>query len=659
MFCPLTILTMKEPLKERKPEHTVYGISLGRSYARIACIDQFGTPCEIPFDYMDFGALPTVVFIESPDTYTVGDVAKEIMLTDPELVCSNILRLLSDPDSSVKLHDMDFSPELLAAMVVSKLTQLASYAVEDKVRNVIIGCPYYFGQHGRDAIKDACLIAGMETVRVVPEPLLAAMAYIKDFDKPQTVIVYDLGGFTFDVTIIKFDGNSATIVDCGGDHLLGGKDWDDKILLYAANILAGYSGKSGHEVFDEIFDDHYFCNDLLLKTETAKNRLSVRDKTNFRFEGHTIELTRGQFEQITSELLDRTVGLTRNVMERALEKGVSGFDRIVLSGAATQMPQVLAGLKKEFPNIPVEMDCPASAVARGAALYGRSPIVLTNEDIHFFREFMDDVIYSKQKPESIKDTIMDDNIMDPDDVIIEAPTETPKPKTQETAEPVPAGNGIKELEEPLYTLASDSEIEEIQKMVESEPAPLPDASTPEADSAETEATEQPVSAVIPASVKDLAGIKDKLDELTRIFERKIENDTHKAALFDKMYDELQSYKADIYAKILKPFVLSTITLIDDTNAFLGKLEENDSRKAEKYLRGIPDDLLDILELNGVETYEEEGETFNPRTQKAMKSVVTDNPDLNKHIAKRLRPGYRWNGSILKPELVQIYKYEVK
>lgn len=646
---------MKELLKERKPENSTYGISLGRSYARIACIDQFGTPCEIPFDYMDFGALPTVVFIESPDTYTVGDVAKEILLTDPELVCSNILRLLSDPDSSVKLHDMEFSPELLGAMVVSKLTQLASDAAEDKVRNVIIGCPYYFAQHGRDAIKDACLIAGMETVRVVPEPLLAAMAYIEEFDKPQTVIVYDLGGFTFDVTIIRFEGGKATILEYGGDHMLGGNDWDDKILLYAVDILACNAGRSGHEVFD----DHYVCNDLLLKTETAKSRLSVRDKTSFRFEGHTIELTRGQFEQITSELLDRTVELTRDVMERALEKGVSGFDRIVLSGAATQMPQVLAGLKKEFPDIPVEMDRPASAVARGAAVYGRSPIVLTNEDIHFFREFMDDVIYSKQKPESLKDTIMDDNIMDPDDVIIEAPTETPKPKTQETAEPVPAGNGIKELEEPLYTLASDSEIEEIQKIVESEPAPLPDASTPEADAAETEETEQPVSAVIPASVEDMAGIKDKLDELTRIFERKIENDTHKAALFDKMYDELQSYKADIYAKILKPFVLSTITLIDDTNAFLGKLEENDSRKAEKYLRGIPDDLLDILELNGVETYEEEGETFNPRTQKAMKSVVTDNPDLNKHIAKRLRPGYRWNGSILKPELVQICKYEVK
>lgn len=650
---------MKELLKERKPENSTYGISLGRSYARIACIDQFGTPCEIPFDYMDFGALPTVVFIESPDTYTVGDVAKEILLTDPELVRSNILRLLSDPDSSVKLHDKEFSPELLGAMVVSKLTQLASDAVEDRVRNVIVGCPYYFAQHGRDAIKDACLIAGMETVRVVPEPLLAAMAYIKDFDKPQTVIVYDLGGFTFDVTIIRFEGGKATIVDCGGDHMLGGNDWDDKILLYAVDILAGNAGRSGHEVFDEIFDDPCRANDLRLKAEVAKRQLTSHDKAHFRFEGHTIELTRGQFEQITSELLDRTVELTRDVMECAVGKGVSGFDRIVLSGAATQMPQVLAGLKKEFPNIPVEMDRPASAVARGAAVYGRSPIVLTNEDIHFFREFMDDVIYSKQKPESLKDTIMDDNIMDPDDVIIEAPTETPKPKTQETAEPVPAGNGIKELEEPLYTLASDSEIEEIQKMVESEPAPLPDASTPEADSAETEKTEQPVSAVIPASVEDLAGIKDKLDELSRIFERKIENDTHKAALFDKMYDELQSYKADIYAKILKPFVLSTITLIDDTNAFLGKLEENDSRKAEKYLRGIPDDLLDILELNGVETYEEEGETFNPRTQKAMKSVVTDNPDLNKHIAKRLRPGYRWNGSILKPELVQIYKYEVK
>lgn len=152
-------------------------------------------------------------------------------------------------------------------------------------------------------------------------------------------------------------------------------------------------------------------------------------------------------------------------------------------------------------------------------------------------------------------------------------------------------------------------------------------------------------------------VKGKLDELTTKFEQKIAVDAHKAELFDKMYNELQSYKNDIYSKMLKPFVLSTITLIDDTNTFLSKLEENESRKAEKYLRGIPDDLADILEQNGVEIYEEEGDVFNPRTQRAMKSIPTDKPELDKTIVRRLRRGYRWQGVVLKPELVQIYKYE--
>jgi molecular chaperone GrpE (heat shock protein) len=163
--------------------------------------------------------------------------------------------------------------------------------------------------------------------------------------------------------------------------------------------------------------------------------------------------------------------------------------------------------------------------------------------------------------------------------------------------------------------------------------------------------------VVNAPVVDLSAIETQLKELNARFEQKISTDAHKAALFDKMYEELQSYKTDLYAKILKPFVLATITLIDDTNTFLSKLEENDSRKAEKYLRNIPDDLKDILDLNGVEQYESDGDVFNPRTQKAIKTISTDDPALEKHIARRLRPGYRWNGSILKTEVVYIYKFE--
>ena len=145
--------------------------------------------------------------------------------------------------------------------------------------------------------------------------------------------------------------------------------------------------------------------------------------------------------------------------------------------------------------------------------------------------------------------------------------------------------------------------------------------------------------------------------LQKKFDEKIAEDEHKAHLFDKMYNELQSYKTDLYAKILKPFILSTITLLDDTNTFIGKLGENESALAEKYLRTMPDDLIDILESNGVVLYEDDVDKFNPRNQRVVKQVPTDNPDLDNFIVKRVRKGYSWNGVNLKPELVWIYKFK--
>jgi len=145
--------------------------------------------------------------------------------------------------------------------------------------------------------------------------------------------------------------------------------------------------------------------------------------------------------------------------------------------------------------------------------------------------------------------------------------------------------------------------------------------------------------------------------LLKKFDGKIAEDEHKAQLFDKMYNELQSYKTDLYAKILKPFILSTITLLDDTNTFIGKLGENESALAEKYLRTMPDDLIDILESNGVVLYEDDVDKFNPRTQRVVKQVPTDNPELDNFIVKRIRKGYNWNGINLKPELVWIYKFK--
>ncbi|MBR5147031.1 MAG: nucleotide exchange factor GrpE [Bacteroidales bacterium] len=163
--------------------------------------------------------------------------------------------------------------------------------------------------------------------------------------------------------------------------------------------------------------------------------------------------------------------------------------------------------------------------------------------------------------------------------------------------------------------------------------------------------------LIATLIEKIESLSAQNELLQNKFDSKIAQDEHKAQLFDKMYSELQNYKNDIYAKILKPFVLSTVSLLDDTNTFIAKLGENESAMAEKYLRSIPDDLIDVLESNGVVLYEDNGDKFNPRTQRALKQVPTDNQELDGFIAKRVRKGYSWNGVNLKPELVWVYKFK--
>lgn len=208
-------------------------------------------------------------------------------------------------------------------------------------------------------------------------------------------------------------------------------------------------------------------------------------------------------------------------------------------------------------------------------------------------------------------------------------------------------------ETPIETVSYEESVES-ENIVDSEPV----------DNSPTieEEKQQPMVSINPNDlVNTLLERIDCLSQqnelLQKKFDGKIAEDEHKAQLFDKMYNELQSYKTDLYAKILKPFILSTITLLDDTNTFIGKLGENESALAEKYLRTMPDDLIDILESNGVVLYEDDVDKFNPRTQRVVKQVPTDNPDLDNFIVKRIRKGYSWNGVNLKPELVWIYKFK--
>lgn len=219
---------------------------------------------------------------------------------------------------------------------------------------------------------------------------------------------------------------------------------------------------------------------------------------------------------------------------------------------------------------------------------------------------------------------------------------------------VPQSNVEEVLEETPMETVSSEESAECENVVDSEKND--DSPTIE------EGEPQPMESTNPNDLintllERIESLNQQNELLLKKFDGKIAEDEHKAQLFDKMYNELQSYKTDLYAKILKPFILSTITLLDDTNTFIGKLGENESALAEKYLRTMPDDLIDILESNGVVLYEDDVDKFNPRTQRVVKQVPTDNPELDNFIVKRIRKGYSWNGINLKPELVWIYKFK--
>ena len=178
------------------------------------------------------------------------------------------------------------------------------------------------------------------------------------------------------------------------------------------------------------------------------------------------------------------------------------------------------------------------------------------------------------------------------------------------------------------------------------------------DNSSTEESDAPTSEEIPSeSTVLLKALQENLLKLEEKFDKKIAEDTHKNSLFDKMYEELASYKKDLYAKLVGPFVNETISLLDDYERLIERIDTIDYEKLKKYVMGIPDDLESILDNNGVERYTDDTEKFNPKTQRVVKTIPTGNLELENVIAERTRKGYRWNGVMLKPEMVKIYKYK--
>ncbi len=345
----------------------IFGIDLGTTYSSIAYVDEYGKPVIMP-NAENQHLTPSVVFFDEGNI-VVGDVAKESAKIYPDEVVSFVKRSMGEPNFLFEYDSKTYRSEEISSYIIKKVVQDAEHNLGEKITDLVITCPAYFGINEREATKKAGEIAGYNVRQIINEPTAAAIAYgTAESSQHKTVLVYDLGGGTFDITMIDINPDAIEVICTGGDHNLGGKDWDDRIVSFLVDEF-----QKATKTEDDILDDPDTCQELLLSAEKAKKVLSQREKTPIAIthggERVKVELERQKFEELTADLVERTVTFTNEMLEEARKKGYDKFDKIILVGGATRMPCIQKRIEKEFSMKPEIYD-PDESVTKGAAIYG-------------------------------------------------------------------------------------------------------------------------------------------------------------------------------------------------------------------------------------------------------------------------------------------------
>ncbi|GAA3922957.1 Hsp70 family protein [Actinomadura viridis] len=344
----------------------VYGIDLGTTYSCIASIDDVGRPTVLR-NLEGTDTTPSVVYFESGDNVVVGATAKDTAVLEPDKVVSLIKRDMGR-DVTRRIGGFDYTPEELSAFILLKLATDARTTDGEEARDVVVTVPAYFGAAERDATRKAGRIAGLNVIDIVSEPIAAAITYgVLNPEADRTILVYDLGGGTFDTTVIALRGGHIEVVCTDGDHELGGADWDARVVEYLAERF-----RAEHPDAGDPLDDKQTEQQLRRDAEDAKKALTTRTTHTVRVmhDGRVaaVEVTRERLEDLTRDLLDRTIEITGRTLATAADKGVEDYDDLVLVGGSTKMPVVAARLETELGLKPRLQD-PDLAVAKGAALY--------------------------------------------------------------------------------------------------------------------------------------------------------------------------------------------------------------------------------------------------------------------------------------------------
>ncbi|MBR1880752.1 MAG: Hsp70 family protein [Prevotella sp.] len=351
----------------------VYGIDLGTTYSCISQVDKFDQAVVLR-NFEGDSTTPSAVYFEpnNKDKVIIGKEAKEMLATEPENTVVFVKREMGNDGAFDKTNNKfpyHYDPSEISAFILKKLVQDANSLADnpEPIKDVVITCPAYFGTKERLQTKQAGEIAGLNVLAIINEPTAAAISYGVRLDERRTILVYDLGGGTFDVTIIQVDHGAIKVVATGGDHHLGGVDWDTALSKY---MLTAFNTENGTDYSFE--NDAILRNSLLLEAEMKKKNLTAKEviKWNFTYEGQNmrLELTRQQFNDITANLLEETIEKTRDVIEIAKQKGYSDPDMFLLVGGSSRMPQIKERVDAEF-GCDASFHDPDECVAKGAAIY--------------------------------------------------------------------------------------------------------------------------------------------------------------------------------------------------------------------------------------------------------------------------------------------------
>jgi len=343
----------------------IIGIDLGTTNSCVAVMEG-GEAVVIP-NAEGNRTTPSVVAFKNGERQ-VGEVAKRQAITNPNTVIS--IKRHMGTNYKVNIEGKDYTPQEISAIILQKLKADAESYLGEKVDKAVITVPAYFNDAQRQATKDAGKIAGLEVLRIINEPTAASLAYGLDKEEDQTILVYDLGGGTFDVSVLELGDGIFEVKSTAGDNHLGGDDFDQKIIDY---LIAEFKKENGID----LSNDKMALQRLKDAAEKAKKDLSGVTQTQISLPFITADatgpkhlemtLTRAKFEELTADLVERTMGPTRQALSDA---GLSydEIDKVILVGGSTRIPAVQEAIKRLTGKEPHKGVNPDEVVALGAAI---------------------------------------------------------------------------------------------------------------------------------------------------------------------------------------------------------------------------------------------------------------------------------------------------